>query len=126
MVDWSKYPNFSKSEFDCRHTGNNLMRPELLDVLQQARDIYGKPMIVTSGYRDPSHPVERSKANRGEHTYGLAVDISVPREDMVGLITVFFNLGVKRIGIKINSQSRFLHIGVGDQFAHFPPVPWTY
>lgn len=28
-MDWSKYPNFSKSEFDCRDTGENAMQPSL-------------------------------------------------------------------------------------------------
>lgn len=52
VVDWSKYPNFSEAEFRCRHTGKCEMRPEFLAVLQAIRAEYGKPMIISSGYRD--------------------------------------------------------------------------
>lgn len=32
--DWSKYPNFKQSEFDCKETGENDMQPEFMDKLQ--------------------------------------------------------------------------------------------
>ncbi len=67
-MDWDKYaPYFSKKEFDCKHTGKNLMRPEFVDILLQIRKTYNKPMIITSGYRDPSHPAEAEKTVSGTH-----------------------------------------------------------
>jgi zinc D-Ala-D-Ala carboxypeptidase len=51
-MNWDLYKNFSKSEFDCKHTGKNEMRPEFMQVLQEIRIAYNKPMVISSGYRD--------------------------------------------------------------------------
>ena len=76
-VDWSLYPNFKESEFRCRHTGLVDMNPDFLEKLQTIRAIYAKPMIVTSGYRHPTHPVEvRKTHSNGEHTQGNCADIA--------------------------------------------------
>lgn len=125
-IKWGEYPNFSKWEFDCSHTDKNRMRPELLKVLQQARTIYGKPVVVTSGYRDKTHPVEAKKARPGEHSHGLAADISIPRQDVIEFVAILHSLGVKRIGLKITTRSLFIHVGVGDRGFGFPAIPWTY
>lgn len=61
-MDWSKYPNFSKREFDCKETGENRMTVEFMDKLQELRTRYGKPMRITSGYRSPQHSIEAAKA----------------------------------------------------------------
>lgn len=126
-MDWKKYPNFSKSEFDCKHSGENRMRAEFMDVLQQIRTTYDKPMIVTSGYRAPSHPVERDKSMPGEHTYGCAVDIAVGGGDVLELIVICHGYGIRRLGVQQKGGGRFLHIGMGDILnLNFPPVIWTY
>lgn len=126
MIDWSKYPNFSKKEFTCKHTGKNQMRPEFMDTLQQIRDAYGKPMAVNSGYRDRTHPVEINKKEPGEHTYGMAADIAVSGPDAIELISVAYSLGIRRIGVKQHGSGRYIHIGMGDKLLNFPPALWTY
>lgn len=110
-MDWSKYPNFSKSEFDCKHTGLNEMRPEFMDVLQAIRTEYGKPMSITSGYRHPSHPVEAKKGHsNGEHTKGACADVACNNgADRYRLIVIALKHGVTRIGI----AKTFLHLGIG-------------
>lgn len=110
-MDWSKYPNFSKSEFDCKHTGLNEMRPEFMDVLQSIRTEYGKPMTVTSGYRHPSHPVEAKKGHsNGEHTKGACADVACNNgADRYRLIVIALKHGITRIGI----AKTFLHLGIG-------------
>ena len=110
-MDWSKYPNFSKSEFDCKHTGMNEMRPEFMDVLQAIRTEYGKPMTITSGYRHPSHPVEAKKGHsNGEHTKGACADVACNNgADRYRLIVIALKHGITRIGI----AKTFLHLGIG-------------
>ncbi len=125
-MDWSKYPNFSKAEFDCQHTGKNKMRPEFMQLLQQARNIFKKPMPITSGYRDPMHPIEKRKARPGEHSYGVAADIRVRGEDAIILMNIFIDLGVRRIGVSQKGNARFIHIGIGDQELGFPKALWSY
>lgn len=125
-MDWSKYENFSKEEFDCKHSGLNRMRPEFMDVLQQIRTTFGKPMVITSGYRDATHPVEAKKDTPGEHYYGMAADVSVRGDDFSELFVIAHHYGIRRLGMKHTFKSQFLHIGMGDQLLDFPRVPWTY
>lgn len=75
--DWSKYsPQFRPREFLCRHTGRIDMQPEFMDRLHAARMAAGIPFVVTSGYRDKSHPEEIDKTSTGDHPKGMAADIA--------------------------------------------------
>jgi hypothetical protein len=49
----------------CRHPqcDRRSVNQETLDLAQIARDIYGKPLTVTSGGRCPHHQEEAKKAN---------------------------------------------------------------
>lgn len=111
MIDWSKYPNFSASEFDCKHTGRNEMRTEFMDRLQALRTEYGRPMKITSGYRHPSHPVEARKGHsNGEHTRGMCADIACTSgSERYELVRLAMAHGFHRIGI----AKTFLHLGLG-------------
>lgn len=123
--DWSKYPNFSKREMACKFTGRCNMDAEFMALLQTIRIRYGKPMVVSSGYRDPSHPSERTKARPGEHTHGRAVDISVRGADALELLAVALELGITRVGVAQKGTSRFLHLGLGADGLPSPMV-WSY
>lgn len=125
VVDWSKYHNFKESEFRCKHTGLCYMDARFMDTLQAIRTAYGKPMIITSGYRDKTHPVEAAKAAPGEHTLGLAADISVRGADAFNLLEVALAHGIVRVGVKQTGVSRFLHLGMAG--GRFPaPMIWSY
>lgn len=129
IEDWSLYPNFSKKEFDCSHTGRNEMNPEFMRVLQQVRKAYGAPMYITSGYRDPSHPVEARKAKPGEHSLGLACDVGIYGGNALKLIMFAADLGIPRIGVKQNGPmaGRFVHLGLASKSEGFAsPWIWTY
>jgi hypothetical protein len=39
-MNWNDYPNFSKEEFDCKHSGKNEMKPDFMDMLQDLRTKY--------------------------------------------------------------------------------------
>jgi zinc D-Ala-D-Ala carboxypeptidase len=110
-ADWTKYPNFSEAEFNCKHTGLNEMTHEFMTILQAIRTDYGKPMNITSGYRHPSHPVERAKTHsNGEHTQGNCADIACANStDRFALISLAVKHGITRIGI----ARSFLHLGIG-------------
>ena len=110
-ADWTRYPNFSKSEFDCKHTGKNEMTHELMTILQKIRTDFRKPMIVTSGYRDKTHPVEARKTHsNGEHTQGNCCDVACTNSaDRFKIIYLALSHGITRIGIAKN----FIHLGIG-------------
>ena len=125
MIDWSKYPNFRKSEFDCSFTGRNEMKAEFLDILQKIRTLINKPMIITSGYRDKTHPREHHKAKGGTHTLGVAADISVRGADALKLIWIALDCGIQRIGVNQKGDKRFIHLDIGDRYG-FNVSVWTY
>lgn len=108
---WGDYPNFSKAEFDCKHTGRNEMKHEFLAVLQAIRVDFGRPMSITSGYRDPSHPVEARKGHsNGEHTRGACADVAcTDGRQRFDLVSLALRHGVTRIGI----AKTFIHLGIG-------------
>lgn len=125
VIDWARYPNFSEQEFRCKHTGQCHMDARFMEVLQAIRTTYGKPMIITSGYRAKTHPVEAAKAAPGEHTLGLAADISVRGADAFALLKVALAHGIVRIGVKQIGEGRFLHLGMAT--GNFPsPTIWSY
>lgn len=106
---WSEYPNFSKAEFDCKHTNLNEMKHEFMSVLQAIRNEFG-PMRVTSGFRHATHPIEARKMRPGEHTFGMCCDVACNNgADRYRLITIALKHGCTRIGI----AKTFVHIGLG-------------
>lgn len=127
MIDWAKYKGlFTENEFRCKHTGRCRMRPEFMDLLYQIRLTYGRPMVITSGYRDPLHPVEYAKNIPGEHTYGVAADIAISGTDAMDLMVIAYGYGIRRMGLNQKGRGRYIHLGMGDKELHFPQAIWTY
>ena len=110
---------FAVAEFNCQYTGNNEMKPEFLEKLDQLRHVCAFPFVITSGYRDPSHPIEAAKEIPGRHAQGIAADIQIlDSKSRYKIIKEAMKLG-------------FTGIGVADTFVHLdtrgaPPVMWTY
>lgn len=127
VADWSPYPDFHPDEFRCRHTGRVMMDTEFMEVLQRIRTAYGKPMRVTSGYRDPTHPIEAAKggASRGEHTMGRCADIACEGAEAVILLTLALANGITRVGVQQKGTGRFLHLGIGGPGLANPWI-WSY
>jgi uncharacterized protein YcbK (DUF882 family) len=122
-MNWADYPYFTKAEFDCKHTGKNDMQPEFMAKLQLLREKYGRPMIVTSGYRHWTHPVEARKGHTtGEHTRGTCADIACTSgAERYKIIQLALQLGFPRIGIAKN----FIHLGIGGAGLPSPTI-WDY
>jgi uncharacterized protein YcbK (DUF882 family) len=123
--------HFSESEFACSHTGVVRMKPEFITVLEAVRVAYGKPMKLSSAFRDATHPVEARKGDRagtGDHCRGVAVDVLVSGAAALELIKVAQECGIDRIGIaqKGNHSSRFVHLGISDSSAGKGPAIWSY
>ena len=78
------------------------MNPELLKQLDEVRELYEKPITITSSYRGADHPIERAKPNGpGVHSYGVAVDIAaVGGTETLELVRAAIAAGFERIGVK--------------------------
>jgi uncharacterized protein YcbK (DUF882 family) len=111
---------FNESEFK----EFNKMDSNLLEKLDNLREVYGYPIKLTSTYRSPDHPIEAKKSKPGEHAYGAAVDIAcVGGEATFKLVKAAIEVGFTRIGI--SRKNNFVHVGVGYEGA--PPITiWTY
>ena len=124
-VNWNDYPNFTEAEFRCRHCGKQEMRPEFMGRLQALRDVYKRPMTITSGHRCPDHPVEKAKAEPGMHSTGLACDVGVQGADAHELLRLAMHLGFTGIGVQQKGGGRFIHLDCcTDGFPR--PTIWSY
>ena len=94
-------------------------------VLEAIRAEVGAPIVVNSWYRAPDHPYEKGKAEPGEHTTGLAVDIRCSHAHAGRVLAAAVGLGIKRLGIKQHGRisGRFIHVGIDPDR---PQVPWSY
>lgn len=124
MINWDDYPNFSKGEFDCSHTGENAMQPEFMTKLQALRTLYGKPMVVNSGYRSVDHPLEAKKAVKGTHTKGIAADIACNGQEAYKIVHLAMNLGFTGIGVAQKGDLRFVHLDTWEEYPR--PNMWSY
>lgn len=116
--------NFSAHEFRCKCGSCNKQEPhhctpELLERLQELRDLYGRPMHLTSGYRCEKHPVEARKTVPGQHNKGTAVDItySSGREART-IMKLAFDLDFKCVVL----GRGFIHVDLREG----PGTTWIY
>jgi hypothetical protein len=124
---------FKTSEFDSRlepGSGKN-MNPKFLEKLNKARELYGKPMQVTSGFRVRAD-YDRLKRQGYEvsmtsaHFIGRAVDVrpvsgvldTWPEWEV--FLNCFWEAGFRRFGIMANT----LH--VDDDPTKRSPASWQY
>jgi uncharacterized protein YcbK (DUF882 family) len=127
-MDWSNFPNFKEEEFRCKHTGICQMDRHFMARLQAIRNEFAKPMVITSGYRHPSHPVEAKKLAGlpGAHTTGHAADISVRGEDAYRLIVLAWKYGFTGIGVNQKGDGRYIHLDDISDGSLPRPTIWSY
>ncbi len=97
-MDWSQFKNFSQNEFACTFTGQCEMNESFLKKLQSLRELYGKPMRITSGFRHTTHPIEAKKIKAGVHTLGHAADVACSGREAFQLITLALKVGMTGLG----------------------------
>lgn len=70
--------NFRVSEFACNDGSDTIfISPGLVTVLQKIRDHFGKPVIITSAYRNDAYNKKVGGADYSQHKYGMAADIYI-------------------------------------------------
>lgn len=123
----ARWPNFSQDEFACKGDGTCEMDPTFMDKLQSLRDLYGKPMIITSGYRSPAYNAKVSETGTaGPHTTGKACDIAVASTDAYLLAQLAFKMNFMGIGMSQKGPKRFIHLDMCLP-PDFPrPALWSY
>lgn len=80
--------SFRVREFACKDGSDKiLIDSTLVDVLQKIRDHFGKPVIITSAYRSPSHNSKVGGSSSSYHLKGMAADIKVSGVSAVAVAT---------------------------------------
>lgn len=100
---------FTESEFEkCSpRCCSDDMDTSTLSMLEKMREIYGKPIIITSAYRSFEYEISKGRAGTSSHCKGLALDIRCfSPADRLGLIDAALRAGFRRIGI----ASTFIHV----------------
>lgn len=72
---------FEPWEFASKGNGKVHVKREMIAALDRVRAAVGHPIVITSGYRDPTHNARVGGAKRSRHMVGDAVDIDVSRLD---------------------------------------------
>ncbi len=116
-----KYFNYEEFDSPDIQGSGQLMDPELLDMIDKAREIYGKPIRVTSGYRTEDHNRKVGGVDSSSHLKGLAIDVACVRSnDRFEMLTALIEVGFNRIGV----ASTFIHIDIDKNKSQ--NVIWTY
>ena len=103
--------NFKAAELYCPCCKKEGIKSELLDRLQVLRDMYGKPMIITSAYRCKIHNQKVGGVQNSQHVRGRAVDISTAKmsaEEKHKLLKLASTLEFKGIGV----YKGFFHLDI--------------
>lgn len=97
--------------------------PDLVFKLDRARELFNAPIIITSGYRDPSKNEEVGGVKDSAHTQGKAVDIRCADIDMQKkLIWALAVAGFRRCG----AYDRHVHVDVcGEDDKKPTPCFWA-
>jgi uncharacterized protein YcbK (DUF882 family) len=114
---------FNYSEFDSPDVqgSGQLMDKELLDMLDDVRDKFDKPIHINSGFRTPAHNEAVGGAENSSHLKGLAVDIACDNSiDRFDLINCLLDVGFSRIGV----AKTFIHADIDPDKSN--GVMWTY
>jgi len=120
---------FTEEEMACKGTGECHMDEEFMARLTRLREDYGKPMIVSSGYRDIAYNTTIGGSPNSAHIYGRAADIIVGGHDAfrlmrLAIIHEFTGIGVSQRGMY---ERRFLHLDTMEDGDHHPrPWIWSY
>ena len=123
-----KYFNYFEFDSPDIQGSGQLMNKELLEILDEVREDYGKPIHITSGYRTEAHNAKVGGKKDSSHLKALAVDVSdnnrglpISSTNKFKLVRLFLEYGITRIGI----ADTFIHVDIDDEDKS-PNVIWTY
>ena len=109
-------PDFKVRELRCKDGTDTVMVDEVLTVvLQCIREHFGKPVVVTSGYRTAAHNAAVGGAKSSQHRLGRAADIRVQGVSVEDVAAYAERLmpdwgGVGRYPVKAGRTTGWVHV----------------
>lgn len=80
--------HFSLHEFESPDTGEVIVHPQLLILLERVRCAFDLPVCITSGYRTPEHNIEVGGSPGSYHLRGMAADFYIPGVKVLDILHV--------------------------------------
>lgn len=111
MITDMSFPSgcFKRKEFECHcGCGKDTVDAELLEVLNRLRNHFGRPTIITSGYRCSSHNARVGGAKGSQHLTGRAADLSISGVSTIEIYNFLDNEYQNNYGIGL--YSRWVHV----------------
>lgn len=106
--------NFKVSEFLCHGSGcctQGKVDEKLVQILQQIRDHFGKPVHISSAYRCPTWNKQVGGVSGSYHLYGQAADIKVEDTAPAEVAKYAESIGVLGIGLyETDADGHFVHV----------------
>ena len=116
-----KYFNYSEFDSPDVQGSGQMMDKDFLNLLDQARDRFDKPININSGFRTPAHNESVGGKENSSHLKGLAVDIHIGgSDDRFALYEALRKVGFKRLGV----AKTFIHADIDPDKS--PDVMWVY
>ena len=118
--------HFKSEEFWCKCNepdcdGRRDPHPGLVLELEVMRQLYGKPIVITSGIRCPKQNAAVGGVKDSEHLTGEGADLACPTStDRYAMLIAATRAGFRRVGI----GKTFMHVGVSRTLQR--DVCWTY
>ena len=105
--------NFNVREFRCRDGSDPIfVDSDLVKLLQQIRDHFGKPVIINSAYRTPPHNKANGGSTYSQHLYGKAADIRISGVSVDALADYAESLLGNSGGVGRYYTKGFVHVDV--------------
>lgn len=110
--------NFKVSEFACRDGSDAVfVAPKLIEVLQGIRDHFRAAVVVSSGYRTPTHNAKEGGSPTSQHLYGTAADIVVRGKTPAAVGAYARQTMPNYGGVGIYAKRGFVHVDVREKRA---------
>jgi uncharacterized protein YcbK (DUF882 family) len=103
-------PHFKLSEFACPCCKRVMLHPLLLKKLVEFREMIGKPIYITSGYRCSEYNQKVGGIKSSYHLLGLAADIKIEGVSALDLLEIAEMIDFPGIGLY--EKKNFLHLDV--------------
>ena len=119
MGDLSR--NFSSREFRCLCGCDRAeVNPRLVEALQELRDLAGRPIRITSGYRCPDHNRAQRGKKRSQHLLGNAADLAIDGLSVIEMYCLADKVAaVRNGGIGVYPKNGIIHVDVRDGYARW-------